>query len=70
MNLSKQAQFDRQEWLSRLRQRVSTSKVVTIKLSPKGASLAEVKSFLGSKFEFKVDGDNVTIAVKQATPSK
>lgn len=69
MSLSKQAEFDRREWLNRLRTKVTTNKVVTIILSSKGASLTEIKSFLGNKFEVRTNADNtVTIAVKQAEP--
>lgn len=63
------AEFDRQEFVRRLANRIKTAKVVEIKLSPKGMGLGELKSALGREFvcEQLADG-NVRIGMKQAAP--
>lgn len=63
--LSKQQLFDRKEWLQRLKANVLARKVVRITLSPKGASLAEIRTYLGRKFDAQESNGVVTVAVKQ-----
>jgi len=67
--LSKQQLFDRKEWLQKLKANVLARKVVVVTLSPRGVTLAEIRAFLGRKFDAVDNGGKVTIAVKQEVAS-
>lgn len=71
MSKKNPSEFDRQEWLDRLRQRTTKEKVVTITLRPNGVKMQELQSLLGSNFACQLlENGQVRIAVKQAPQEK
>ena len=64
------AKFDRQEWLNKLRTRVNRQGAMELRLSPKGATIQEVVSFLKDvSVQHKGDNTYIIAKAKKVVPS-
>lgn len=61
-------QFDRTEWLNKIKSQVDAKKVLSLTLRPNGATIQDVKKFLGKGYAIK-NGEQPNayiLAVKQS----
>lgn len=60
-------QFDRTEWLGKLKSQLDTKKVLTVTLRPSGATIKDITRFLGKGYSIKGGGkqNEYLLAVKQ-----
>jgi hypothetical protein len=66
---SKNAQFDRSEWLRKTKAAVDTAKVVEVTLRQGGATEAEVKSYLGGGYATQAGENGKLRIAKVQKPS-